>query len=265
MDERRYVDRGYMVCATPRSGSGLLCRGLEATGVLGNPREYFSRAGVHHHLGEWGARQPDSTSVIPSWTPGFDYLRRVRVEAAIDGVLGLKVHWYQIKWFTAAGLFEDILEVYPPQVPVSFVLLRRRDKLSQAISTVIANSTRRYYRKPGQPPAASTWYESENIIEPCYDYERIRGIVVELEEHERSWCRFFARHRLTYRTMLYEDLCTDYRTTLRQVMDYLGADSSVRVPPPQLVKQATPLNERFRQQYLADEEAFARNSEASSS
>ena len=31
----------YLVCATPRSGSTLLCEGLKATGVAGRPEEYF--------------------------------------------------------------------------------------------------------------------------------------------------------------------------------------------------------------------------------
>src|SRR3954469_3299609 len=33
--------RSYLVCATPRSGSTLLCRALAQTGVAGRPEEYF--------------------------------------------------------------------------------------------------------------------------------------------------------------------------------------------------------------------------------
>ena len=33
--------RSYLVCATPRSGSTLLCEMLAGTGVAGHPREYF--------------------------------------------------------------------------------------------------------------------------------------------------------------------------------------------------------------------------------
>src|SRR3712207_7978474 len=33
--------RSYLVCATPRSGSTLLCHLLEQTGVAGRPEEYF--------------------------------------------------------------------------------------------------------------------------------------------------------------------------------------------------------------------------------
>ena len=34
-------DRSYIVCATPRSGSTLVCHALEETGVAGRPEEYF--------------------------------------------------------------------------------------------------------------------------------------------------------------------------------------------------------------------------------
>src|SRR3982751_3375143 len=34
-------DRSYLVCATPRSGSTLVCHALKKTGVAGRPEEYF--------------------------------------------------------------------------------------------------------------------------------------------------------------------------------------------------------------------------------
>lgn len=34
-------DRSYLVCATPRSGSTLVCHALGETGVAGRPEEYF--------------------------------------------------------------------------------------------------------------------------------------------------------------------------------------------------------------------------------
>jgi trehalose 2-sulfotransferase len=33
--------RSYLVCATPRSGSTLVCQALKETGVAGRPEEYF--------------------------------------------------------------------------------------------------------------------------------------------------------------------------------------------------------------------------------
>jgi len=34
-------ERSYLVCATPRSGSTLVCKALRETGVAGKPEEYF--------------------------------------------------------------------------------------------------------------------------------------------------------------------------------------------------------------------------------
>jgi LPS sulfotransferase NodH len=34
-------ERSYLVCATPRSGSTLVCHALTETGVAGHPEEYF--------------------------------------------------------------------------------------------------------------------------------------------------------------------------------------------------------------------------------
>jgi hypothetical protein len=39
------ADRGYMICATSRTGSNYLCQLLASTQVLGNPLEYFNTNG----------------------------------------------------------------------------------------------------------------------------------------------------------------------------------------------------------------------------
>jgi LPS sulfotransferase NodH len=56
--------RSYLVCATPRSGSTLLCETLEQTGIAGRPREYFEalkETGVPRRPREyfWGLRRPE--------------------------------------------------------------------------------------------------------------------------------------------------------------------------------------------------------------
>src|SRR3954447_11167479 len=37
----RRIELAYLVCATPRSGSTLLCELLKSTGLAGRPAEYF--------------------------------------------------------------------------------------------------------------------------------------------------------------------------------------------------------------------------------
>jgi len=60
----------YLMCATPRCGSTLLCDGLEATGLAGRPREYFEElkeTGVPRRPREyfWGLRSPDVLRLLP--------------------------------------------------------------------------------------------------------------------------------------------------------------------------------------------------------
>ncbi len=61
----------YLVCATPRSGSTLLCETLLATGVAGRPREYFEElkeTGVPRRPREyfWGLRSPEVLRLLPA-------------------------------------------------------------------------------------------------------------------------------------------------------------------------------------------------------
>ena len=60
----------YLVCATPRSGSTLVCQALTDTGVAGRPEEYFEGVddrSILDHLGERGiGDEPQQRS--PLWS-----------------------------------------------------------------------------------------------------------------------------------------------------------------------------------------------------
>src|SRR4051794_5192767 len=103
----------YLVCATPRSGSTLLCKALEATGRAGHPEEFFeakretgSPARGSDYL--WDAPRVDLQGVLgddpqppaPDYSalhPGEDYrehLCRVLERGTSDnGVFGAKIMW----------------------------------------------------------------------------------------------------------------------------------------------------------------------------
>ncbi len=141
------VRLSYLVCATPRSGSGLLCGGLMATARAGYPDEFFSPTHVHRFMGDWGIRSDESTPSTPRTQPGVDYLQAVWVHASLGGVVGIKIHWYQLEWAIQRGLVEfDALFRGPPgSRPSRLIFLRRADTLGQAISLLIAAATHVYY------------------------------------------------------------------------------------------------------------------------
>src|ERR671917_2586077 len=74
----------YLVLATPRSGSTLLGQGLQATGLAGDPKEFFG-----HKMSFWMER----------WrTPTLSaYAARLRqVRATPNGVFGAKLLYRQL-------------------------------------------------------------------------------------------------------------------------------------------------------------------------
>src|SRR5437588_5266725 len=106
--------RSYLVCATPRSGSTLLCEALEHTCLAGCPREYFEElkeTGVPRRPREYfcGLRSPDVLRLLPhdsqldrqaeqqpSWNRD-DYARHLaaslRQGTTANGVFGAKLMW----------------------------------------------------------------------------------------------------------------------------------------------------------------------------
>ena len=48
------TNTSYLICATPRSGSFLLCEALKNTGIAGNPEEYFWRGDEPFWKERWG-------------------------------------------------------------------------------------------------------------------------------------------------------------------------------------------------------------------
>ncbi len=248
------TERAYIICATPRSGSGLLSRGLAATGVLGSPDEYFSRGAVHRWLGEWGLRDKLSSRSAPKAVPGTEYGKHVRSVATRGGVLGIVVHWYQLEWTRDAELVTDILDVFPDgsRSSVKVIRLTRSDRLGQAISTLIADSTRQYYHEPGKLPAVSEGYEEAVRRPPQYDPVRIREHLDEIKRQEHAWDLWLAERAVATLHINYSDLCDSYEESMRRVIDFLGGGAELSMPEPQLLRQHTFLNDQFRELYLRD-------------
>src|SRR6266480_4945641 len=96
----------YLICATPRSGSTLLCEALENTGLPRHPKEYFETLGnraVLDLLGDY-SRLDDEYGEPTLWD-GADYanyLMWVRQAGTTpNGVFGAKMMW---------GYFGDFID-----------------------------------------------------------------------------------------------------------------------------------------------------------
>ncbi len=158
------TERSYLVCATPRSGSTLVCQALKETGVAGRPEEYFEalqRSGrprrpseyftgaddpsILDHLGERERRageEPEPRSPLWSRTAYDRYLEWVMEQGTTpNGVFGAKLMWGYFGDFVS--LLRNILayrdlpltELLPTVFPeLTFVRVVRANKVRQAVS-----------------------------------------------------------------------------------------------------------------------------------
>jgi len=173
----------YLICATPRSGSTLLCSALDDTGIAGHPeehfevlletgrprqpRDYFQRSNdpevwallddpeFMDVLGEYGGRYSEHPARRdPLWSPP-DFGKLVeqahRKGMTENGVLGTKIMWAYFRDFVRLARRRSVPGVPPCEQPASvlpnlrrFLWTRRRDTSRQAVSLWKALQTKQW-------------------------------------------------------------------------------------------------------------------------
>ncbi len=223
-------ERRYVVAATPRTGSTLLCRALWDLG-LGAPKEVLNPPAVRDwevRLGRPAARLGHAALRGPlvglagrgRW--GDDrlraYLDRVAARRTAGGWFGLKLHGHHLaRWFLAAG--RDPVTWLAPQV---WIRVRRRDRVAQAASWARARQTGQWAagRRPWAPPV----YRRRAID---------RGLRW-IAEGEAAWDEVLGDREVV--EVAYEDLVADWAGTVGRVAVALGG-SPTGVPEPALRRQ----------------------------
>jgi len=236
--------RSCLVCATPRSGSSMLCGLLKSSGVAGRAEEYFWREDEAAWAERWGVPGPAESS----WP---DYLCAALSEGATpNGVFAAKVMW---------GYLDDLLSKIAA-LPASsgldacrllrrtfpdlrFVFIRRLDTVAQAVSFARAHLMGVWYQADGSDPGP----------EPGYDYDLIDGFVRLVNEQNIAWQRWFADHGIEPFTVTYEDVVADPVGCTRRILAFLDIDiSSVQPITEQTARQGTALNTTWAARYQAE-------------
>jgi LPS sulfotransferase NodH len=241
------VERGYIVAASPRTGSTLLCEGLSTTGVAGRPIEPFVGDQREAFCRQWN---------LPSDIAFTDFLRAVvRNGTTANGMFGVKIHWSQmIRLATdliAAGQevshFRDIL------LQARYIQIRRRDRRAQAISLFRALATKRFWQVEGVVNHTATG------AEPEFDASEIRRLEFMIELETRSWAHFFAEHNIAPLIIEYESLHGQYREQIGRALAHLGLDptAAASLPAPRLQRQSDEKS-RLWARWLNEEDALAR-------
>jgi len=249
--------RSYLVCATPRSGSTLVCKALRETGVAGRPEEYFEALrstgrprrpqeyfegvddrSIFDELGEphGEGNQPPP----PQWSrTAYDrYLQWAMEQGTTpNGVFAAKLMWQYLGDFV--GLLRNVPEyrhlplpeLLPAAFPeLTFVRVVRANKIRQAVSLWKAVQTASWSDSSGSgggagqddPPYRA--FLDENKPQLRFHYRAIEHLLGQILRAEASWDAFFEHTRIKPVLVLYENFAADYGSSTLSILERLGID-----------------------------------------
>jgi len=280
-------DRSYLVCATPRSGSTLVCHALEETGVAGHPEEYFEALrhsgrprrpeeyflgvedqSIRDHLGERaiGSEPPPRS---PLWSrAAYDRYLEWAVDAGTtpNGIFGAKLMWGYF------GEFISLLRNVPEyrDVPLAellpavfrnltFVRVVRANKVRQAVSLWKAVQTANWredqasanagsVEADGSPPYRT--FIEEHRPQLRFHYKAIAHLLDQLLVEEASWDAFFEHSGIRPILVMYENFAADYEDSTLNLLDRLDL-----APPdgfefePRMKRQSDGINDDWTRRY----------------
>jgi LPS sulfotransferase NodH len=210
---------GYIICATPRSGSYFLCDLLRSTGVLGRPHEFFCGEAMRRHGAPDYPDDPDR-QIAAVRTYG----------CSANGIFGVKL----LPSHLAGRSLSRIMTGLDGPVPV---LLEREDLLGQAISQARA--------------AQLHWFISND--EPRFDAGLIRDHLDLLVRSNASWRIYFARRGIVPLRLIYEDVVASPQDAVVKIAAAMGLDAPPQSDPQRLsmTVQRDAISAEWRERFLA--------------
>jgi len=181
-----------------------------------------------------------------------EFIERIsNLGSSDNGVFGVKLHLGQIPdakrrlrghlGDSASRLDALLLKSFPN---LSFVWLRRRDKVAQAISFYRAIETGEFLRRPHE--------SSKGSPRRSFDLNSVYRYAETLTGEDSAWQQIFELCGIRPLEIFYEDFTAAYQPTIQAVLSFLGiqrleADELV----PGLVRQADELSAECHRQFLA--------------
>jgi trehalose 2-sulfotransferase len=252
----------YLVLASQRSGSTLLVESLRATGVAGEPQEFFQylpTTSQSPQPRQWFDGVGDESILRlldpldegkPDLAPSTiwrDYIRTVG--RTPNGVWGGKLMWNQTPLLleraeglpdrSGTGLLSAIRDVIGSD-PV-LVYVSRPDKVSQAVSFWRAVQTRVWRGRPDPVRDARAEYHAGAIAH----------VIRMLQAQDEGWRNWFVEENVTPIDVPYPVLWRNLTTIVGTVLESLGLDPRL-APEPVLERQADKRSDDWVERYRED-------------
>ena len=231
---------GYVIAASPRTGSWLLCHALEDSGAAGTPAEYFWQGDQPAWRERWGVDGPFRRYVEAFWAT-----------ATGNGVVGAKLMWAYFFDFVVQARevpewswlgHDQLMESIFPDT--CYLWVSRRDKVRQGVSWWRAEAGGQWALAAGD---ASLAHGPEEL-----DLAAVKNLVEVARVHDEAWGKYFAERGAQPWHIYYEDLVEDLAGAAASALGYLGlAGAGPQVVRPRLQRQADELTERWVAEYQA--------------
>jgi trehalose 2-sulfotransferase len=262
----------YLVCATQRSGSTLLCELLRATEVAGVPDEYFeslrgtgqprqprqyfedlSVQDIAERLTPTAPGRPEQPGEFEQW---FRYV--LQRGTTPNGVFGAKMMWnyldeFKLRMAELPGLsdlsFNKALDAVFPRLKIIFI--RRRDKVAQAVSLWKAIQTQQWHT---ESESASEEADSDEASNVEYDYGAIEYLLNDLHRWDAHWEDWFHATGRDPIRIFYDEFTVSRAATIGRVLDALGVDPPQPEGKKPLKRQADNLSKDWVARFRADSE-----------
>ncbi|MGB0387443.1 MAG: Stf0 family sulfotransferase [Ardenticatenaceae bacterium] len=253
--------QAYIICATPRSGTTLLCDLLADSGVAGRPDSFFRLQSMR----SWWAQELGVS--VAEWTDehAFDhsYLAAVLQEGAGGTqVFGMRLMWSQVDNLSKRlgvlypGLSSDTARIRAAFGPTGFVHLSREDKVAQAVSLIKAKQSGLWHVN-----ADGTERERERVKPgqaPAYDARVLAEQVAEYEQHDAAWVEWFAQQNIEPVRITYEALSDNPQATLATLLSAFGLDPTIAgTVEPRTTKLADRESREWATRFRAEQEGIS--------
>lgn len=210
-----------IICATPRSGTTLLCDLLAETGVTGRPNSFYRAQSVTHFANQFGVAD------------GPDFERRYLTAIIAEGRGETDLFSMRVMWPSLPEISAKLSTLFPNETTDAsrmaaafgsplYLSVTRKDKVAQVISRIKAEQSGLWHRAAnGRVREQGGTYRA-----PHYDRAAIHASIAETSAHEGEWRMWFAREDITPLELSYEDLSADSVGAIRRLLIALHRDPS---------------------------------------
>ncbi|MBL8077656.1 MAG: sulfotransferase [Anaerolineales bacterium] len=231
----------YTIWFTQRTGSTLLCKAIESTGIAGVPREWFNCP-------------PDllSTFKRSDHAELQEYLYKLGTTP--NGVFAINHSFYEPHFTQLTETLQNFPACKPNETKRTaiweqvfpnhrHIFMTRRNKVRLAVSWWRAIQSAEWHISSGES-------RKEIDLADKYSFDAINHLYNECSMREAGIQEFFAEGNITPLNIFYEDFIQNYEGTVRTILDTLELDSkSVTITPPALTQLADDISEEWAQRF----------------